>query len=564
MLRVVRFASSCLSLATLACGAPEPAPTGVELTRAWTSEPFAGCVLASPLEHEGRVIVASGDGRIAALGPEDGAIAWSVSLPHPDGEIAHVIATPAIAEDRLIVTWQNVAAGARDPAAAPRSAHRVAVIDLSRGELDARFPILDLQATLPSADDTGDVPFLAGNALSRARLVHAATPGRALGLVYVSFGNARDIQPWHGWVFEIDLDAWRSGAGSLASVLLTTPTSECGAPGTSGATDRICGGGVWSPAGPLLVPSASGAALIVPTGNGDLDLVNRRYAHTLMRVQVPGLAFDPGCDASACAGFDALAPDRECLASCADLFVPRLMPADPPFDAPGCQGLSFFECYAVNDWDLGANTPASVALDGQQLLLLPAKDGGLYLVDGEHLGTLHDRLTVREACGAGGASCSATWAGSMVTQPAMTELDGAPFAIVPTFMFDDRNEAGLVAVRVVSGVEGPRLERAWSYPEAGTSEARSRFRRHPSAAALVTAGGVEHAAVVEVGRLGVSPGILHVVRVRDGALADRAELDGPGQRFAQPLAIGARLFLASCDDGNAGPSHLEAWDLRAP
>ncbi|MBZ0120080.1 MAG: hypothetical protein K8H88_24030, partial [Sandaracinaceae bacterium] len=68
MLRVVRFASSCLSLATLACGAPEPAPTGVELTRAWTSEPFAGCVLASPLEHEGRVIVASGDGRIAALG----------------------------------------------------------------------------------------------------------------------------------------------------------------------------------------------------------------------------------------------------------------------------------------------------------------------------------------------------------------------------------------------------------------------------------------------------------------------------------------------------------------
>jgi hypothetical protein len=556
-----RMRAALMASFLVACETAVPEAVGVELARAWRSETFEGCVLASPLDHAGTIIVSTGDGRIVALDPGDGTVLFDITLPHPEGEIAHVIATPVIVGERLVVAWQLVREDASDPAAGPRSAHRLAVIDLARGEIDPAFPIATLTASVPSADGTGDVAFSAGNALSRARLVHATTPDRALGLVYVSFGNARDIQPWHGWIFEIDLDAWLAGSDAIASVLLTSPSNDCGVPGMSGSADMICGGGVWSPAGPLLVPDGSSFALIVPTGNGALDPTLRTYAHTLMRVRGPGLVFDPRCDAAACADWDPIEPSLACIESCEDLFVPRLLPSDPPFDAPGCEGLSFFECYAFNDWDLGANTPARVELEGRALYVLPAKDGGIYLVDGDHLGTLHDRIHVNDACGSDGASCGATWAGSMVTQPQITEVDGAPLAIVATFMFDDVHEAGVVGLRVDATEEGPRFSRVWSYPPAGTPEARARFRRHPSGVRLFTAFGVEYAAIVEQGRLGQESGVLHILRAHDGMLAHRAELEGPGQRYAQPLAIGTRLFVPSCDQGNAGPGHVEAWDL---
>ncbi|AKF03048.1 PQQ-binding-like beta-propeller repeat protein [Sandaracinus amylolyticus] len=553
-------------LLSLGCE-PEPAPPmpgDVTLTRAWQSETFAGCVLASPLEHDGHVIVSTGDGRVVALDPDDGTIVWELVLPEPEGTLAHVIATPVIVGDRLVLTWQVVDATARDPAAGPRSAHHVAVVDLVRGELDPAFPIVTLAASRPSADGSGEVVFRASNALSRSRLVHATTADHELGLVYVSFGNARDIQPWHGWIFELDLDAWRArGAESaIASVLLTSPSNECGIDGESGSDDMICGAGVWSPAGPLLVPDDEhGFALIVPTGNGALDLATRSYAHTLMRVRGPGLSFDPRCDASACAEFDVLDPAPACIASCEDLFVPRLSPEDPPFDAPGCEELTFFECYAALDWDLGANTPARVELaSGRVVYVLPAKDGGVYLLDDEHLGTLHDRVQVVAACGAGGVPCEANWAGTMVTQPLIADVDGTPLAIIATFMPDAVHPAGLVALRVIEDEGGAHLEPAWTWPSFDGQEARERFRRHPSGLRLVTIEGEDHVAIVEQGRLGSEPGVLHLVRARDGAHAERVALDGPGQRYAVPLALGTRLIVPSCDQGNAGPGHVEAWD----
>jgi hypothetical protein len=563
------------SAALSACAAPPPTRTELEVTRAWRSETFAGCLLASPqrvsIDETAAIVVASGDGRVALLDPETGTTRASLALPHPEGELAHVIATPALVPGpRLVVAWQDVLATVSDPARAPRSGHHVAIVDLRTMALDPAFPIVTLEGAVRSTDGTGDVPFLASNALSRSALVHAPSP-TGLGRVYVSFGNARDIQPWHGWVFELDLDRWREQP--ISGLLLTTPTADCGPAGVSGDRDMVCGGGVWAPTGPLLVPGPSSDAddytLIVPTGNGALDLDAQRYAHTLMRMRGPGLRFDPGCDPALCADFDVLAPSEACLASCRDLFVPRLRPGDPPLGAPGCEGLSFFACYAALDWDLGANSPIRLPLaGGDDVLVLPAKDGAVYLIDAEHLGTLHDRHEVNVPCGTGGVRCDADWAGSMVTRPVLTtDARGAPLVLVATFLPDASNDAGLVALRVTRGPEGPRLERAWESPRFGSDEAGRWFRRHPSGVALATVAGRDHAVVVEQGRAGVEPGHLHVVRVEDGALVARVALEGPGQRFAVPLVLAgptpdaSRVAFASCVDGNAGPGHLEAWDL---
>ena len=82
----------------------------------------------------------------------------------------------------------------------------------------------------------------------RAALVNAGRKHNSKGMLYVSFGNSSDIQPWHGWLFELDLDAWaaRGVAAAINAVLLSTPESSCGIPGESGSSDMICGGGIWT------------------------------------------------------------------------------------------------------------------------------------------------------------------------------------------------------------------------------------------------------------------------------------------------------------------------------
>jgi hypothetical protein len=583
MRSLVPTALSVVALSAAGCDPDAPVrEITVQGERVWRSETFVGCPLASPLhvriEGVESVIVASGDGRVTLLDPETGAARASLALPHAEGQIAHVIATPVLlpqrgADDaRLVVAYQEVLATASDPAAGPRSAHRVVVVDLHTMTLDPAFPSVELAGSAPAVVGEGDVPFLASNALSRSRLVHAPS-ATGLGHVYVSFGNARDIQPWHGWIFELDLDAWSTRP--ISALLLTTPESDCGPSGVSGDRDMVCGGGVWAPSGPLFVPASDGREfeLIVPTGNGHLDVDRGLYAHTLMRLRGPGLRFDSGCDPTLCAGFDVLAPTEACLSSCENLFVPRLGPGDPPLDAPLCEGLSFFACYAALDWDLGANAPLRVTLsegtmDETHVLVLPAKDGSVYLLDADHLGTLYDRHEVVHACGYGGARCDADWAGSMVTQPVLThDAEGAPLVVIATFLPDSENEAGLVGLRVTNDASGPRLERAWEQPSFDSAAARTSYRRHPSGVAVVSLANVEHAVLVEQGVRGGNAGILHVVRARDGVEAFRAEVEGPGQRYSVPLVLDVgttrtqRVVLASCENGNAGPGHLEGWDL---
>ena len=72
----------------------------------------------------------------------------------------------------------------------------------------------------------------------------------------------------------------------------------------------------------------------------------------------------------------------------------------------------------------------------------------------------------------------------IVTEPLV--VDGAaPIVVVPTFMPDRTHEAGMMGLRLARGSSGPELRRAWQYPPAGSAEARSSFREHPSRAAVL-------------------------------------------------------------------------------
>jgi len=549
-------------------GAGGPAePDGeVGLERAFRADDLPGCTWASPVlveaAGETRVVVATTQGRVAAYS-RAGEPRWSLDLPAAGGERAWLAATPAVSGDRIVVAWQTTGGGLDD-----RRAHQIAVIDAAAGEIDARFPIATLSAEVDPGDGEGPVPFLAPYSFSRSSLVLGRRAGDDLGLVYVTYGNVRDIQPWHGWVFEIDLDAWLAGGAgaAISSVLVTTPERECGPPGESGADDMLCGGGIWSPSGPALVPrGGDGFELWLPTGNGQLDLARRDYANTVMRLG-PGLAFEPGCDPDACAAFDPIAPAEACMASCRDLFIPRLAGGDAPLAPPGglCDGKSFLECYAALDLDFGASVPAPVLLpSGRTVAVQPAKDGAVYLFDAEHFGTMLDRLVVRDFCGSHGGACRGNWAGTMVTEPLVTEEGGTPVALIPTFYMDDNNPAGVVAVDVVEDGDAVHLRERWQAPARASAEAVERFRDHTGRLALVEQGGAAYAVIADPGPEGSREGLLYLIRVSDGAIADRGALDGPGEKYIEPATDDQRLFVSSCDAIEDGPSHLEAWDVVA-
>ena len=561
-----------------ACGGrSDPAGSELALEQAFRADELPGCTWASPVlidaAGEKRVVVGTTEGRVAAYS-RAGELRWSLDLSAGDAERAFLAATPVAFGDRLVVVWQTTTGGLD-----VRLEHHVAVLDAAAGAIDARFPVLTLAAEADAVDGGAPVAFLPANSLSRSALVLGHRAGDELGLVYVSFGNAVDIQPWHGWVFEIDLDAWLAGGvdAALSAVLLTTPESECSTPGRSGSYDMSCGAGIWSPSGPTLIQREDDFELWLPTGNGQLDLGRRDYANTLMRIG-PGLAFDPACDPDACADFDPIAPAEECMASCRDLFIPRLATGDAPLAPPygKCEGKSFLECYAAMDMDFGASAPAPVTLpSGRQVMVQPAKDGAVYLIDADHFGTMLDRLEVRDFCGANGGICCCHWAGTMVTEPLVTDVDGTPVALIPTFYMDDTNPAGVVAIDIVEDGDGVSLRHRWHSPSETSTEARERFREHTGRLALLEHDGVRYAALVDPGGARFAPpaepgppgsddGLLYLIRVSDGVIADRAALDGAGRKYIEPAVDDQRLFVTSCEGMDEGPSHLEAWDLVAP
>jgi len=543
-----------------ACGDNlEFATHAVTLERVVRTDELPGCAWASPVVTPGEaplVVVATGQGVVTAYEP-GGAVRWQTTLPVPADRRAWIASTPAVVDNYLVLAWQVTAA-----TGSTRFAHQVGVLDAATGALDPAFPIVTLAATKP-ATGGGQVTFNPPTQFSRAAIVAARRPGDVLGMAYVSVGNIQDIQPWHGWVFEIDLDRWRAlGAdAAIASVLLTTPEADCGPPGDSGSDDMRCGGGIWTPSGPTLVPTGDDYALWIPTGNGVLDVSRGDYANAVLQVG-RGLSFDPGCDAR-CAGFDPIAPDPGCMASCTELFMPRLRVDDPPLAPPGgrCDGLTFLECYAKLDLDLGASAPVRVDAFGYHLGVLPAKDGAVYLFDADHLGTMYDRLLLRAFCGSNGDDCTAHWAGTMVTRPAVTTVDGAPVIVIPTFYFDRTNPAGVVGLDVVSGATGPVLRERWSAPRRDDPEAVARFREHTGRAVIVERAGVPYVVIADPGPERSRDGVLYAIDARTGAIADRGALDGPGHKYIEPAVIGGRVFVTSCETIMDGPTHLEAWDV---
>jgi hypothetical protein len=437
------------------------------------------------------------------------------------------------------------------------------VFDLETRAWDEQFAELVLRAQKPAWDGT-EVVFDSAHQLQRSAVIGVQRPDLEVGLAYVSLGNGPSTQPFHGWVFEIDLDKWQQDSlQAISGVLLTTPDNEC-SPSGSFSNAMVCGGGVWTPSGPLLVGDpASDYEIIVPTGNGRVDFSRGDYAHGLLRVR-QGLAFDPACDGP-CANFDPLSPDPRCLESCRDLFVPRLLPDDEPLAPENgvCDGLSFFECYGELDADLGASAPALVRFQDFQLLAQPGKDGAVYLVDLDHLGRMYDRKVAIDFCGTPADKCKAHWAGSFVTQPVVADVDGVPVVITPGFKFDETHPAGIVAYSVMLEAGEPRLQLRWQVPSFESNEAVQRFRVHPGRPALSRFGAESYVWVVEVGRAPiVGPGLLWGVRVRDGANLVREPLRSEGMRYVKPLVVDDMLYVASCSGNATVNGTIEAFRVR--
>jgi hypothetical protein len=528
----------------------------VDLANAFT---LPGGTYVSPMRivsrGESQILVVGTEGLVAALDPNTGTPAWTVQIPVPAGLGIAVVAPPALVEQSLVVSYQF-------GNAVERTNHLVSVIDLESRALDRSYATLELTASVPDNEGRALVTFRPAYALSRAALEHVRdTDGH--DLVYAAFGNLRDIQPWHGWVFEIDLQKWHSlgPASAVTGVLLTTPESDCGPDDESGGRETVCGGGVWAPSGPRAVRRPDGSFdLLVPTGNGELDLSRRDYANTIMRTG-RGLRFDPECDERACASFRATLPSADCIESCRNLLVPRLRDVDAPYrpGSGGCDGRSLLECYAALDLDFGSSTPAMIDLGARgRMLLVPAKDGAIYLSDYERFGRLYDRLQIVGPCGTSDSHCSAEWAGMMVTEPVVTTLDGEPIALVQTFVPDDVHAAGMTAVRVATDGVAPALERLWTAPSVDSPAARRYFRLHPSRIGLGTLGGEQYAWVVDVvpAQGPDDHGRLLGVRVRDGAIVANTPMLGAGQRYTVPLGDNHRVVGVST---NAGRGIVEAF-----
>ncbi len=523
---------------------------------------FDESIIASPLLHVSQertvIIVPVSNGIVSALDPETGAVVFEIKLPTPVGQTAQLIATPVIIDDKLVVIYQCLKQGVR-------SSHRLVVIDLTQKQIDTNFPELIITAEQPSAEGIKPVKFNPPTAFSHAALKHLLRPNSALGYVYAAFGNAGDSQPYHGWLFEIDMDAWRNQGSQYAihSVLLTTPEADCPVTTSYGTQEMICGGGIWAPTGPQIYAGekSEDVELLIPTGNGQIDLARRDYANTLMRAK-PGLQFDAGCDEALCSNFNPGQPDEACMSSCKNLFIPRLAPSSKPLKPANgeCDHKTFWECLAWLDYDLGGSSPIKVKLkNGQLVFVQPGKDGGVYLLDADHIGRQYDRLTIAETCGTKIDPCKASWMGMIVTQPVVAYFDDQPIIIVATFNPDKSHAAGLVALKILENRGHPKFQRFWQFPNSKAPEGLLSFRSHPSLPVISTPGNSKEPVVwvVDVG----DPGTLYGVRIKDGQLVAKQSLQGAGRPLSNPLIYNSSLYIASVST-ETNKAMLEAYRIN--
>ncbi|ASF44717.1 hypothetical protein CEK71_00800 [Methylovulum psychrotolerans] len=524
------------------------------------SSAFAASIIASPLldtaHGKPRLIVPASDGVVAILDAETGTLLWRLQMPADPGEQIQLISTPVMIGDKLVVSYQCLRQGVR-------TRHQLVVVDLKRQRIDDSFPSLTFTAEQPSSDGKGMVKFNPPTVFSHAELKHIDRVDSQYGLVYAAFGNAGDVQPYHGWVFEIDMDAWRRQgvAGAVKNVLLTTPEADCPVKMEYGTQEMICGGGVWVPTGPLVVDNQGDVDLFIPTGNGQVDLVRHDYANALLRVK-PGLQFDAACDAQLCEAFNPKQPSTACLESCKNLFIPRLAAHNAPLKPPyhECDDKDFWECLAWMDYDLGGNTPIKVSLpNGQTVLVQAGKDGAAYLIDAEQLGKQYDRLQIAPVCGSATDLCKLSWAGMIVTQPVQTAVGGDPVVVIPAFNADQTHSSGVVALKVVLVDGQPKLKPFWTFPKAGQAEALQMFRSHPSFPALTTHLGTNGEAIIWIVDIGTH-GTLYGIRAQDGAVVVKQTLQGTGRQLSMPLIVGDMIYLSS-KMPDTGKAMIEAYRI---
>jgi hypothetical protein len=201
---------------------------------------------------------------------------------------------------------------------------------------------------------------------------------------------------------------------------------------------------------------------------------------------------------------------------------------------------------------------------GKRVLVYPTKDGALWLVDYDRMGVVYAHDPLVASCGTATDPCATTWSGTIVTQPALTTIDGAPAVVVPTFMPDSTHVAGVFALKVVEDEGTPSFEAAWQFPAASEPAAVTSFRGAPSRAIVAVpspVSPVDHVFVVDVGQNGTR-GTLYALRASDGALAAETSLAGPGYRFSAPLYAGGAVFVTSCSS-DSGPGSIEAYDVVA-
>ncbi|MGY8662694.1 hypothetical protein Q3C01_10030 [Bradyrhizobium sp. UFLA05-109] len=509
-----------------------------------------------PVELDGKsfIVVAATNGTVASIDPITSKLLWATRLPAPRGSLVQVGATPALAGDKLVIVYSI---DKKEGNEVVQSLYRAALLDLNSGKLDSDFQPIDFTAEKREVQGRGIIRFAPKWQISHSDLVHVAERPDELGIVYVGFGGSREEGPWHGWLFELDLDAWKvKSSAAIRSELITTPEADCSG---AGETQTICGGGIWSAAGPQIYFDQKGYEILVQTGNGRLDLARGSYAQSLMRMR-KGLAFVPACSAVACGKTNPQDPSKECLETCDNLFVPRLLPQDPPLDPEDgrCKEKSFLECLAVSDWDFGANAPIRIQLSsGTAVYVTAGKEGGVYLLDAKRMGILYDRKPAVDLCGAVSDPCQAIFEGTMATQPVLGWIDETPVVVVATFMADETHPAGLVAFKVVETDGTPRLEQFWTAPSRDSHEAVKMFRSAPTRALIADYRGEPIVWLADRNPEGLIIG----VRLRDGTIVARAKTAGTPTPYVKPLLLNDVLYIATQLPAARNGAWLEAYSI---
>lgn len=211
------------------------------------------------------------------------------------------------------------------------------------------------------------------------------------------------------------------------------------------------------------------------------------------------------------------------------------------------------------DYDLGANSPVIATLkDGSSLVIQPGKEGAVYLIDANHLGTQYDRLQIVEICGAPTDMCKGSWMGMIVTQPVVAYINDDPVIVIPTFMPDNTHPAGMIALKIVLEAGKPKLQKFWQFPSPKSAKALEKFRSHPSLPVISMVADETIVWTVDIG----NPGVLYGIRVKDGTVAFEQPLLGTGRQLAAPLLYENTLYMAS-KLLSTGKVIIEAYRIEA-